>query len=83
MLRPYRLTAPSHWAAYLINGDDSNLDPQEKHAVNSWLAQEGLGYPVSCEDAGFIRRHDASNFALASDCQEYVFLVSASSRAAA
>lgn len=71
-------TAPSHWASYLVNGDDSGLDPAEKAAADSWIAREGLGLPVSCEDAGFIWRHDAARECpLGADCQEYQFLIRA------
>lgn len=77
----YKLTAPSSWAPYLINGDDSGLEPADVAASDSWIEREGLGLPVSCDDAGFIWRHDASREALASDCQEYVFLVPAGANA--
>lgn len=67
-------TAPSHWASYLINGDDSGLEIAEKSAADSWIASEGLGLPVSCDDAGFIWRHDAFGFCpLGADCQTYLF----------
>ena len=69
------LTAPSHWATYLFYGDDSGLDDNEAAKIDAWLACEGVNSPVSCDDAGFIRYHDASRFALASDCQEYTFLI--------
>lgn len=68
-------TAPSHWAPYLINGDDSGLDARELLTIDAWLANSGLGMPVSCEDAGFCWHHDAMPFALAADCQTYTFLV--------
>lgn len=71
-------TAPSHWASYLINGDASGLDDDEKNACDAWIAREGLGDPVDCSDAGFIRAHDAfREWPLASDCQEYTFIVRA------
>jgi len=68
------LTAPSYWASYLINGDASGIEPEEKVACDMWLESEGLGFPVSCEDAGFLKNHDASRFALPADCQTYLFL---------
>ena len=71
----YKLTAPSAWASYLLNGDDSGIDPQEKAQANAWIEREGLGLPVSCEDAGFRWHHEAYNECpLGADCQEYVFL---------
>ena len=69
------LTAPSAWASYLIDGDCSGLDAAEALACEDWLRAERLGRPVTCVDAGFLWSHDASRFAPASDCQEYVFLV--------
>jgi hypothetical protein len=68
------LTAPSSWASYLINGDSSGMDIEDKKACDAWLAYENLSFPVSCDDAGFIKNHDAQRFALASDCQTYSFL---------
>lgn len=69
------LTAPSYWASYLINGDDSGMDEGEIAACEAWLEREGLGTPVSCEGAGFIWRHDAYHeMPLGADCQEYTFI---------
>jgi hypothetical protein len=67
------LDAPSAWASYLINGDASGLEDDEQRACDAWLASEKLGAPVDCFDAGFCHSHDASAFALAGDCQTYVF----------
>lgn len=66
-------TAPSYWASYLINGDDSGLEMSEVRAANEWLAEVGLGDPVSCEECGFMRLHDAHWYAAAADCCEYAF----------
>jgi hypothetical protein len=67
------LDAPSAWASYLINGDASGLEDDEQRACDAWLKSEKLGAPVDCFDAGFCHSHDASGFALAGDCQTYVF----------
>lgn len=69
-------TAPSHWAAYLINGDGSSLDGKEQKTANLFVSVCLSGnWPVACEDAGFMRAHDATQFGvLASDCQTYVSL---------
>ena len=75
-LRPYRRTAPSSWASYLINGDASGLHPADIAAADAWIESLAFGSPVSCEDAGFVGYHDAREFALATDCQTYDFLVS-------
>lgn len=74
-LEPYTCTAPSHWASYLINGDATGLEPDDIEACDAWLKFDAMGSPVSCEDAGFMRWHDANRFALACDCQTYTFLV--------
>lgn len=75
-LVPFEAVAPSHWAAYLINGDASGLEPDNTAQADAWIAREGLGLPVSCEDAGFVWRHDAyTECPLGTDCQTYVFLV--------
>lgn len=69
-------TAPSHWASYLINGDSSGLEDDDIAQCDAWIEREGMGTPVSCEDAGFIRWHDANKECpFAADCQTYVFLV--------
>ena len=70
------LTAPSTWASYLISGDDSGIDPEERVDCDAWLTAEGLGTPVSCEDAGFVHYHDAHSYVGPADCQAYVFIVS-------
>lgn len=71
---PVSYTAPSSWASYLINGDDSGLDPHEKATADEWIDSVGLGMPVSCEDAGFIKRPDSFNvYHFAADCQTYFF----------
>jgi hypothetical protein len=68
------LTAPSAWASYLINGDASGIDDDDKAAADAWIAREGKGMPVSCYDAGFMRNHDAwQEMPLAADCQHYEF----------
>jgi hypothetical protein len=69
------VTAPSHWASYLINGDASGMEDDEIAACNAWIAREGVGMPVSCEDAGFIWYHDARpECPFGADCQTYTFL---------
>lgn len=68
-------TAPSAWAPYLINGDDSGMEDTDITAADQWIDQLGYGSPVSCEDAGFIHWHDAREVCpFAADCQTYVFL---------
>lgn len=70
-----KLTAPSHWASYLINGDASGMERDDLDACCRWLNRINMGFPVDCTDAGFKPRyHDAWNeVPLGTDCQEYVF----------
>lgn len=69
------LTAPSAWASYLLNDDPSGLEDSDIAACDAWLEREGLGAPVSCEDAGFLWRHDArQECPLGADCQTYTFM---------
>lgn len=69
-------TAPSHWAPYLINGDDSGMAPEDKAQADAFVRRLDCGLPVSCDDAGFLWRHDARNECdLGADCQTYAFLV--------
>ena len=78
-LKPLEIVAPSHWASFLINGDDSGLEPDEYRALTAFLARQNAGLPVSCEDAGFCKWHDAlpELDGKAADCQTYIFLVPA------
>lgn len=85
MIKVHKYTAPSSWASYLINGDATGFDysntkddpeagDREQEACDAWVESIGLGSPVSCEDAGFMWRHDAREFCpYGADCQEYVF----------
>lgn len=67
-------TAPSHWASAVINGDYSGMEDSDIAQCDGWLDWVDCGAPVSCDDAGFMRYHDAAQFGvLASDCQTYVF----------
>lgn len=70
----YTATAPSAWAAYLINGDHSGLPERERAAADRWVKTLAWGAPVSCSDAGFVWRHDAfAQCPYGADCQTYVF----------
>jgi len=69
-------TAPSSWASAIVNNDYSGLEPDEVSALNTWLAENRLSFRdcLTCEGAGFMRRHDAYNqFPYAADCQTYTF----------
>ena len=68
-------TAPSHWACYFINGDSDSMSEVEERAADQFAAWLG-GIPCDCEEAGFIRYHDASQFwPFAADCQTYTALI--------
>lgn len=68
-------TAPSYWASYFINGDSSGMEDEEIRQADAFADWLG-GYIVSCEDAGFMRYHDAQPFGtLAADCQTYTALI--------
>ncbi len=75
-LEPIEGTAPSHWAPYLINGDSSGMEQDDIRQADAFVQWLGAT-PVSCEDAGFLRRHDAYFVCgtLAADCQTYVALI--------
>lgn len=72
------LTAPSHWASYLINGDASGLEDCDINECDRWLRSEfgrdGLT-PVDAIEVGFMRWHDAAHSTLAADCSEYTFIL--------
>ncbi len=44
------ITGPSHWASYLVNGDDSGLEPEEKAAADAWQEKIKPWYVVSIAD---------------------------------
>jgi len=72
----FTATAPRAWASYLINGDASGIDDDDRKAADAWIAEfcDGL-QPVDCEEAGFIWRHDAHYWLpLGADCERYTFL---------
>jgi hypothetical protein len=61
-------TAPAYWASYLINGDDSGLEPGEKERADQYLKKEGirsvLDVALTCYECG-----NASETAIA-NCTE-------------
>lgn len=66
--------APAYWASYLINGDASGLEDNEKAACDAWLGNLPAQWCVSAsEESEFIKYHDASQFADACDCLTYTF----------
>lgn len=67
-------TLPAYWASYLINGDASGIDEDDKAAADAFIAKHNLPGPVSCsEESWFARSNDASR--LGGDVLEYTFLL--------
>lgn len=44
------VTLPSHWASYLINGDDSGLDDDDAREIVATLVREGVRNVVDLDD---------------------------------
>jgi len=44
------IDAPANWASALINNDWTGLEPEEQAQARQWLADEGIGRPVSCSE---------------------------------
>lgn len=66
-----KVTAPSAWASYLINGDATGIDDREQEEADAMVAHIGLGSPTDCDDAGFVSNPDYG--AYGGDCQTYTF----------
>lgn len=76
-LETLKLTAPSYWASYLINGDASGLRDGEERDIDSWLAEMApdWGSPVGVsEDSEFLWYHSACMWVGGSDCLTYIFM---------
>lgn len=58
-MEPVTYLLPASWASYLLNGDSSDIGPQEKEEVHAFLAKRDLCAPVCCEDVGFRWANDA------------------------
>lgn len=70
------LTLPNHWAAPLINGDETGLSDEEYESFNEFCDNElqGLHCLDVKDDSTFVKYHDAMQYALAGDCSTFVFL---------
>ena len=66
---------PVYWASYLINGDDSGLEPGERQEIDTWLAKQGLdrGDAVDCGEPYFSWNNDANG--IGGDVAEFTFLI--------
>ncbi|ODU95487.1 MAG: hypothetical protein ABT24_12110, partial [Thiomonas sp. SCN 64-16] len=69
-LKTVEIEAPAHWASALINRDESGLQKEEVAHVKAWVAEQGIGWPVSSSET-FIGRHDG----LLTEMATYSFLV--------
>lgn len=68
-------TAPDYWACYFINGDSGDMSESELRAADQFAAWLGA-VPCDCEEAGFLRYHDAAQFwPFAANCQTYTALI--------
>lgn len=71
-------TLPSYWASYLINGDHSGLEDQDKEKcdlfINSMLDVYPKFWCLGCsEESYFSRTNDSGTEKLACDVLEYFF----------
>ena len=77
-MKTITLTAPAHWACYLIYDDASGLDDEDQRACDlffrSQFGRKGA-ICVDAEDVGFVAWHDARAYALAADCAEFTFII--------
>ena len=70
---------PAHWAAPLINGDESGLDDADAVALDlfvQWMITEyGQCWCFACDgESDFMRWHDAARFGvLACDVYRFAF----------
>ena len=57
-----KLVLPSYFASYLVNGDVSGIEPEERRALDLVLKMAGVsaGACASCGDEYFARRNDFS-----------------------
>jgi hypothetical protein len=74
-LGPVAYALPASWASYLINGDASGLELQEKRQADVFLAQTKLPMPVSCSEESYFSRYNDAHTGLAGDVLDYSFLV--------
>jgi hypothetical protein len=67
------LSAPEYWAPALINGDWSGLNAEQAAQARDFLVGEGIASVETCEEGGFMWRHDASRYGvLGATCADYL-----------
>lgn len=74
MLKPIEYTLPVYWASYLINGDDSGIDPADKAQADEFLKAHNLPSPVSVGESFFDKSCDCPAV-LAGEMADYTFLI--------
>ena len=70
-------TAPAHWAALFINGDESGYEDSDIAQAEAWAESLApwriVGIDDDSPDGGFMRWHDAAQFCpFAADCVAYI-----------
>lgn len=56
-----KYTLPIYWASYLINGDDSGLEPGEKDEIDAFLESENISILDVSEYQPFTWWNDATD----------------------
>jgi hypothetical protein len=65
----------AHWAAFLINGDDSGLERSDILNIEAWAKANSVTLAAaSCSDESFFGYPDGIH-ALKGDCVTYTFFV--------
>ena len=70
---------PAHWAAALINGDETGFDDEEQEAFDTFCSTMesyyGSWFAIDVsEDVSFVKNHDAAEYGvLACDCATITF----------
>ena len=75
-MKTLTFTLPAPWASYLVNGDDSGLEPGEQEQCDAFLARNGISANdcLDCsEESWFARDNDATR--LGGDVMDFVFNV--------
>ena len=68
---------PDFWACALIYGDVSGLSNEDEIAFEAWYKKENLSggsWVLEEQESFFKKYHDASEFILACECFEYLYI---------
>jgi hypothetical protein len=71
------LTLPNHYAAPLINGDETGLEDNELESFNEFCNEQlqGLHCLDVKDDSSFVKYHDAKDYCLATNCSTFTFMI--------